>query len=345
MRQVNFLIVGITLLVQSSCNFTNKSIEKTIYIGSNVAPCMAGVIETECMQVKWTKDQESWENFFGQIDGFDFEKGFEYELAVREEKVKNPPADAPAVKYSLVKINSKNKVEMNAEMGYSSNSRNSLDWEGTYVGILPCGDCEGIKTTVSLFYDGTYNRTLEYLGKNGSPFKENGKFEWNSEGSTITLMDDAQKQQYKVGENQLFHLDNNGAQIKGNLSDKYILIKADDIKEAIDFGFENKKWRLINFMGKEVKENENEYYIIFNSKEKKLNTKVGCNVMNASYELSKELNLKIKPIMSTMMACPENSIEDDFKSNLETVNNVTTNGKLLHLNRARMIIATYKLAE
>ena len=28
----------------------------------------------------------------------------------------------------------------------SDNSQNSLDWEGTYKGIIPCADCEGIKT-------------------------------------------------------------------------------------------------------------------------------------------------------------------------------------------------------
>lgn len=36
------------------------------------------------------------------------------------------------------------------EMTEGDNSRNSLDWEGTYKGILPCADCEGIETMVIL---------------------------------------------------------------------------------------------------------------------------------------------------------------------------------------------------
>ena len=30
------------------------------------------------------------------------------------------------------------------------NSRNALDWAGTYEGVLPCADCPGIQTRLSL---------------------------------------------------------------------------------------------------------------------------------------------------------------------------------------------------
>ncbi|MEA1785159.1 copper resistance protein NlpE N-terminal domain-containing protein [Arenibacter sp. GZD96] len=342
MRQIHFLIVSIVVVLLSSCNFSSKSNEKTIYIGSNVQPCMAGTMETECLQIKWTKDQPEFEHFYGQIEGFNFEKGFDYELIVSEAKVKNEPSDTSSLRYSLVKTVSKNKVDLPVST-YSDNSNNALDWDGIYEGILPCADCEGIKTRITLNSDGTFNRTQEYLGKNRNPFLSNGKFEWNNKGSIITLSDNIGNQQYQVGENQLFHLDNTGNRIKGSLSEKYILIKLNNVTDVNDLGFEDKKWLLVSFMGKEVKENEADYYIIFSSKDKRLNTKVGCNVMNADYELTNELILEIKPLMSTLMACPENSIEDEYKSNLESVNNITTNGELLHLNRARMTIATYKL--
>lgn len=339
-----FLLAAIMGLMLSSCNFSQKSNERSVLIGPYTQPCTAGTFETECMQIKWTKDQPEWEYFYGQIEGFNFEKGYEYELIVREEKVENPPADASSVKYILVKEVSKIKTEL-PDVTYSDNSRNSLDWEGTYEGILPCADCEGIKTTIRLYADGTFERTQEYLGKSRTPFTDKGKFEWNEGGSVISLIDNNDNQKYQVGENQLFHLDNAGNQIKGNLSEKYILTKTNNGTVADNPGFEDKKWQLVSFMGKEVKENEAEYYIIFNSKETRLNTKVGCNVMNAKYELTNELNLKIGPIMSTKMACPENSIEDEYISNLVTADNITTNGELLHLNRARMTIATYKLVK
>ncbi|MDE5451088.1 copper resistance protein NlpE N-terminal domain-containing protein, partial [Elizabethkingia meningoseptica] len=32
----------------------------------------------------------------------------------------------------------------------SHNAQNSLDWAGTYEGTVPCADCPGIKTTITL---------------------------------------------------------------------------------------------------------------------------------------------------------------------------------------------------
>lgn len=344
MKSNLFLQLSIMGLMLASCNLFQKSKEKTILIGSFTQPCVAGTMETECIQIKWTKDQAEWQNFYGEIEGFTFERGNEYELIVNEEEVKNPPADASSFIYKLVKEVSKTKVD-SQPINYGDNSRNALDWEGTYDGILPCADCEGIKTSITLLKDGTFTRTIAYLGKNAMPFSDNGKIEWNSEGSAITLINDNTDQKYQVGENQLFHLDQAGNQIKGALSENYILRKIPIETTSDSPAFEDKKWMLVNFMGNVVEENEAEYYIIFNSKEKRLNTKVGCNTMNANYELSNELSMKIKPLMSTMMACPENSIEDAYTNYLVTVDNITTNGELLHLNKARMTIATYKFVK
>jgi uncharacterized lipoprotein NlpE involved in copper resistance len=36
------------------------------------------------------------------------------------------------------------------------NSRISLDWAGTYEGVLPCADCPGTKTRLTLNQDGSY---------------------------------------------------------------------------------------------------------------------------------------------------------------------------------------------
>lgn len=213
---------------------------------------------------------------------------------------------------------------------------------GHISGILPCADCEGVKTTIVLRDDETYQCTLEYMGKNAKPLVESGKFAWNPEGSKITLLGASERQQYLVGENQLFHLDNTGNRIEGNMADKYILAKTSDETDAANAGFEDKKWALVSFLGKEIKGDEEEYFISFDSKTNRMSAKVGCNVLNAGYELTQGLKLKTGPIISTKMACP-NGIEDEFVRNLQTVDNVTTNGEQLQLNRARMNIATYRL--
>ena len=44
------------------------------------------------------------------------------------------------------------------------NSRNSLDWVGIYEGVLPCADCPGIKTRLTLNYDGSYRLVTRAQG-------------------------------------------------------------------------------------------------------------------------------------------------------------------------------------
>ena len=109
------------------------------------------------------------------------------------------------------------------------NSQNALDWDGSYSGITPCASCEGIKTQLTLKRDNRYILQSEYLGRSDKTFIEQGRFEWNSNGSKITLKPQpANKQagkQFLVGENQLFMLDRVGERITGALADSYRLVK------------------------------------------------------------------------------------------------------------------------
>lgn len=105
-------------------------------------------------------------------------------------------------------------------------SKIALDWEGTYEGTLPCASCEGIETKVSLKADGNYSLEIEYLGEKDGKLSENGKFEWNEDGNTITLQEaDGGKRMYKVVENAIIFLDSNGEINTGELADHYVLSK------------------------------------------------------------------------------------------------------------------------
>lgn len=104
------------------------------------------------------------------------------------------------------------------------NSKNSLDWNGTYKGILPCADCKGIKTQIILEKDLRYTKTQQYLGKSNHIFSSKGQFKWNDLGSKIYL-DMDKESSYQVGENKLFALDQNGQIISGDLESHYILHK------------------------------------------------------------------------------------------------------------------------
>lgn len=105
------------------------------------------------------------------------------------------------------------------------NSKNSVDWSGTYHGTLPCADCEGIKTELTLNKDETYQLKQEYLTKN-TIVEKSGKFVWSADGEKISItVKDVGNFNFKVGENRLFLLDQEGNEIAGNLAENYILNK------------------------------------------------------------------------------------------------------------------------
>ena len=83
-------------------------IEKTLFIAPERKPC-TGVAPMECLQVRESPDL-AWQYFYSEIEGFTFEPGFDYELRVREEKVANPPADGSSLRWTLVRVVSKQAV-------------------------------------------------------------------------------------------------------------------------------------------------------------------------------------------------------------------------------------------
>jgi len=108
-------------------------------------------------------------------------------------------------------------------------SRNSLDWEGVYRGVLPSDDCEGIDAFISLKRDQTYLLKLRYLGTPEKERKEiisEGKFTWDENGNNITLegAEDISGK-FKVGENFLKALDKNAKEIEAVLGNNYKLLK------------------------------------------------------------------------------------------------------------------------
>jgi len=91
------------------------------------------------------------------------------------------------------------------------NSRNSLDWAGTYEGVLPCADCPGTKTKPVLQADGQFALTTQFLERQVTPPTSRGRFGWNGAGSNITLDAAGAGQQFRVGEGRLLQLDRDGS--------------------------------------------------------------------------------------------------------------------------------------
>ena len=80
----------------------------TLYVGPEKVDCV-GVAPQECLLVRDSPDDE-YEFFYSQINGFDYEPGYEYELLVQKTPVENPPADASSIEWTLIEVVSKTPV-------------------------------------------------------------------------------------------------------------------------------------------------------------------------------------------------------------------------------------------
>ena len=100
-------------------------------------------------------------------------------------------------------------------------SQNSLDYLGVYKGVLPCADCEGIQTTITLNENLTYSIKTQYLGKGAKVFEQNGMYKWHDKVNILVLGDSENVPRYYfVGENMLTQLDMSGKKNTGELKKK-----------------------------------------------------------------------------------------------------------------------------
>jgi len=103
MKPLIFILL-LSLTSAKSCDET-----KHIYVADHLVDC-DGAGPQKCMLIK-EKIVDDWTNFYDQIEGFDYEEGYEYLLNVKIKTIKNPPADGSSLKYTLVEVFEKKKTE------------------------------------------------------------------------------------------------------------------------------------------------------------------------------------------------------------------------------------------
>lgn len=244
-------------------------------------------------------------------------------------------------------------------------SQLSLDYLGTYKGIIPCADCEGIETALSLIDESNYQLTTLYLGKSKKPFEVRGTYSWKEDGNTIVLAGlDGGANQYKVVENSLIQLDLQGNRVTGELGRKYVLQKefeevsfADEevmnqIKEEVmktvakkieekerTLALVKTKWRLVELNGKEMvsKDQKSKNFFIEFTRENRFSAFAGCNNLMGSFELKEDaFKINFSKVASTKMACEDMNTEQEFADMLGKVDNYSIDENNLSFNKARM---------
>ena len=247
--------------------------------------------------------------------------------------------------FTIISACKTDKKSIQPSEAMPDNSKTSLDWKGVYRGVLPCADCEGIETEITLNADLTYQIASTYLGKKEEAFKENGTFIWDESGSKITLENaepNSATNQYLVGENMLFKLDADGNRIEGELKEKYQLKKV-----YFDNEIAEKYWKLIELNGNKIILGKNQDFAPHLTL-KKENSNVfghgGCNSFQGSYELSKGKKIKFSKIAATKMFCDIMETEQELFSVLEMADNYSVKNDTVALKDASMVsLAKFQL--
>ncbi|MGD1892103.1 MAG: copper resistance protein NlpE N-terminal domain-containing protein [Cyclobacteriaceae bacterium] len=230
--------------------------------------------------------------------------------------------------------------QTSSEKSTSDNSRNAVDWDGTYTGKLPCADCAGIKTVIQLASDQTYTMRTRYEGKSDTTFMQQGTFSWNKEGSQIQLDDLAGSHpaQYLVGENILFQLDQAGNRITGDLAELYQLQKTS--ATLIDT-----YWKLQEIDGQAIDLSATAgrgAFLKMDGSTMRFSGNGGCNNLIGTYELAGENSITFSDAASTRMACPDDSIENKFTKALSATTNYLLNNNLQLLDKHQNVLAVFQ---
>ncbi len=157
-----------------------ESGEKTVYVGPQLVDCV-GVAPQQCMQVK-EDPQADYTLFYDQIEGFEFEEGYEYELRIKEEVVENPPADASSRKWTLVEVVSKTAVETaeTETVGEIQELQPSAEGEVITMYVGPeLVECTGVgpQTCMQVKMNPDDNYTLFYNQIEGFTFEPGNEYE------------------------------------------------------------------------------------------------------------------------------------------------------------------------
>lgn len=98
----------------------------------------------------------------------------------------------------------------------------SLDYTGTYTGVLPAADCPGIEVELTLRRDGNYTLNETYIDRD-SHFRTEGRYTLRDNLLTLDAADGPTF--YRVEENRLRMLTADLQPVSGELAAHYVLTK------------------------------------------------------------------------------------------------------------------------
>ena len=335
------VLLALASVIVAACGPVGGSGEKTIYVGPSQVDCV-GVAPQKCLLFK-EKPGDDWSMYYDQIQGFDYEPGYEYELRIVEEEIENPPADASSIRWTLVEVVSKTR-SLEGTIWVLESYLNS---EGVLVGPLPDSHA------TANFQDGQ-------VGGNASCNSYFGSYELGSDGkltigalgmTEMYCMPDelmAQETDFlaALGRSALYLIAEDNLQIEDTDGKEILVFSA--LQPAPLVG---PLWALSSFIDGETARSalaNTEITATFDE-EGKLGGSSGCNNYSTAYEVSGDQISIPGPIASTMMMCPAPGVmeqEGEYLAALESVASYAIEAKQLTLYNAQgQAILTFVVQE
>ncbi len=195
-------------------------------------------------------------------------------------------------------------------------SQNSLDWAGVYEGVLPCADCPGIQTRLTLNRDESYELSSLYLDRDKTPRVVRGRFSWQPNGNAVTLDAQGGGRQFVVGEGRIALLEPGAAPAWPQAPQRVLERVAAAAEPSVRRTLESHRWTLTAATGAQGQRIDGlpagaGRPIVFKFAEGRLNIEGGCNRSFGAYQIDADSRLKVGRMASTMMACEPAAMKAD----------------------------------
>ena len=186
-------------------------------------------------------------------------------------------------------------------------------WPATFQGVTPCGDCPGVRTTVTLKADGTYSLERAYLERK-TTLEESGTWSYDAKRARLTLLPSkGSAELFSVSFSADLHmLDADGNPLPAKMNS--MLSQVEPVATLAASG-----WELVELGGKPFPATEGHAVTMqFDPDGERVYGSGGCNRYAGAYESSGD-KLTFGVIASTKMMCPTLDQEQAFFSMLGKV--------------------------
>lgn len=198
-------------------------------------------------------------------------------------------------------------------------SRSSLDWAGMYEGLLPCADCVGIHTRLSLERDGRFEIVTRRLFRDAVTSFTAGQFDWEPDGNAIVLATEDGRQRFAVGEGRLLLLGTGQTQPAWDGPHTTLAQSSPgwrSTRQDLGDTLEDHRWMLVHATDAANQRIDALFpdarrSFAFHFSGSRLYAQGGCNGFRGSFRIDADDRLEVTGTMSTLMACAAPLMEAD----------------------------------